>query len=179
MLRHKKFFITILCLTLFSSVFLLSSCSNKNSVDHEKNVDFPLDNKGYPQNDVVIINGGPHQINLKENSHIAFKANTEIEVKLGEDKNEVEITLPQYLPINTWSVSEENFINLNSYSKTIYPVKDENMLEGISSTVQKFNIEVAEGQTTELFFKWANINESNKLFKDKNEDYLLKIVVSY
>ena len=34
-------------------------------------------------------------------------------------------------------------------------------------------------ETTEILLKWANINEVDKLFKDKKEDYLLKISVSY
>lgn len=86
--------------------------------------------------------------------------------------------LPQYLPINTWSIEEENFINLNAYEKIKYPVKEENMLEGVSASVQKFNIQVAEGDTREIFFKWTNVNEANKLFKDEQEDYLLKIVIT-
>lgn len=52
------------------------------------------------------------------------------------------------------------------------------MIEGISPFVLKFNIEVSDSETTELVFKWANINEANKSFEDKNEDYLLKIVIT-
>lgn len=47
-----------------------------------------------------------------------------MEVKIGEEGDTVEMILPQYLPINTWSI------------------------------------------------------EANKLFKDKQEDYLLKIVIT-
>mgnify|MGYP000105725121 FL=1 len=53
------------------------------------------------------------------------------------------------------------------------------MIEGISTAVQKFKIQVSTDETTEILLKWANINEVDKLFKDKKEDYLLKISVSY
>lgn len=100
-----------------------------------------------------------------------------MEVKIGEEGDAVEMILPQYLSINIWSIEEENFIKLNAYEKITYPVKDENMLEGVSVSVQKFNMQVTEGETREILFKWANVNEANKLFKDKQEDYLLKIVI--
>ena len=53
------------------------------------------------------------------------------------------------------------------------------MMEGRSAEVQRFKIQVAMDETTEILLKWSNINEEDKLFKDKKEDYLLKIVVSY
>ena len=73
---------------------------------------------------------------------------------------------------------EKNYINLKSYEKLEYPIKKDNMIEGISPFVLKFNIEVSDSETTELVFKWANINEANKSFEDKNEDYLLKIAIT-
>lgn len=51
------------------------------------------------------------------------------------------------------------------------------MLEGISPNVQNFKIQLPEGEGTDLVFKWANVNEADKSFKDKQEDYLLKIIL--
>lgn len=92
---------------LFLSVFILSSCNNKNTDTHEKSVDFPLDDKDYPQNNVVIINGNTYSINLKNNSNENSKVNTKIELKLSDDKKDIEIILPQYLPINSWFFDEK------------------------------------------------------------------------
>lgn len=177
MIKQKRFLIIMISL-LFLSVFILSSCNNKNTDTHEKSVDFPLDDKGYPQNNVVIINGNTYSIDLKNNSNENSKTKTKIELNLSDDKKDIEIILPQYLPINSWFFDEKNYINLKTYEKLEYPIKKDNMIEGISPFVLKFNIEVSDSETTELVFKWANINEANKSFEDKNEDYLLKIAIT-
>lgn len=101
---------------------------------------------------------------------------SEIEVKRDKGREDLEISLPQYLPINTWSLEEGDYLDLTSYNKIAYPIKKENMLEGISPNVQNFKIQLLEGGT-DLVFKWANVNEADKPFKDKQEDYLLKIIL--
>ena len=93
-----------------------------------------------------------------------------------EESDVVDIVVPQYLPINIWSVDEKNILNLISYSRVDCSIKDKDMVEGISNSVQKFKFQVTQGET--IFLKWSNINEIEKPFKDKNEDYLLKVVVS-
>ena len=104
---------------------------------------------------------------------------SEIEVKMDQDSDIVEIVLPQRLPINYWSLDEKEYMNLISYNMIDFPIKNENMLEGPSAAIQKFVICVAKDESTEILLKWSNINEIDKLFKDKKEDYLLKIKVSY
>lgn len=178
MLWQKKILKNSFCSLLILSVLFLSSCCNKNTVISEQSVDFPLDDKGYPQNNVVIINEKPYSIDLTGKSHTASKVDSEIEAHIAKESDVVEITLPQYLPINSWSIEEKYCINLISYSKIECPVKDENMLEGVSPVVQKYKIQVIKGEKTEIFFKWANIYEADNPFKDKNEDYLLKIIVT-
>lgn len=98
---------------------------------------------------------------------------------MDEDSEIVEIVLPQYLPINYWSLDENEYLNLVSYNKVDFPIKDENMLEGPSRAVQKFELNLARGETSEILLKWANVDEIDKSFKDKKEDYLLKIKVTY
>lgn len=124
----------------------------------------------------VCIRGS---IDIVGHSHIDSKVDYEIEIKMEKKSNIVEIVLPQYLPINNWSIEEKEYVNLISYNKTDFPIKDGDMIEGISTAVQKFKIQVSTDETTEILLKWANINEVDKLFKDKKEDYLLKISVSY
>lgn len=175
---REKMLITTLCLLITLSLFLLSSCTNKQSLTSEKSIDFPLDSNGYPKNDVVIVNGKPYPINLKDYPHEASEFDAKIKIKMQEDTDNVEIILPQYLPINYWSIDESNFLNLNSYVKTICPIKEKHLLEGVSPAVQQFNIQVPEKEISEIYLKWTNINEADKSFTDKDEDYLLKIVIS-
>ena len=173
-LSFKKILTILIGSFLLSVMFLLTSCS-KEPVAENKEVEFPLDDKGYPQNNLAMINGKSYPIDLVGESHMG----SEIEVKMDQDSDIVEIVLPQYLPINYWSLDEKENLNLVSYSMIDFPIKNENMLEGPSPAVQRFVLNVARGETSEILLKWSNVDESDKLFKDKKEDYLLKIVVSY
>lgn len=151
-------------------MLLLSGC--RGAENKTTKTDFPLDEKGYPKNDVVIVNGKSYPIEIAKSS----KENSEVVIKLEEESDVVDLVVPQYLPINIWSVDEKNILNLISYSKIDFKIEDKDMLEGISNSLQKFQFQVTQGET--IFLKWSNINEIEKPFKDKNEDYLLKIVVS-
>lgn len=173
-LSFKKILTILIGSFLLSVMFLLTSCS-KEPVAENKEVEFPLDDKGYPQNNLAMINGKSYPIDLVGESH----SSSEIEVKMDQDSDIVEIVLPQRLPINYWSLDEKENLNLVSYSMIDFPIKNENMLEGPSPAVQKFVLNVAREETSEILLKWANVDEVDKLFKDKKEDYLLKIKVSY
>lgn len=173
MASYKKTLLSKLFPVLVLAVFLLSSCGSKNIPASRKDLDFPLDDKGYPKNNLLLVNGKTYPMDLVGGVHTG----SEIEVKIDKGREDLEISLPQYLPINTWSLEEGTYLDLTSYSKIAYPIKKENMLEGISPNVQNFKIQLPEGEETELVFKWANVNEADKLFKDKQEDYLLKIIL--
>ena len=173
-LKCKKVLSILLCAFLMSFMFLLASCS-KEPVAENKEIDFPLDDKGYPQNDLVMINNKTYPLDLVGESHI----NSEIEIKMDQDIDTIEIIIPQYLPINYWYLDEKEYLNLVSYSIVDFPIKNENMLEGPSASVQKFVFNVARGEASEILLKWSNVDDVDKLFKDKKSDYLLKIRVSY
>lgn len=166
----KKNLLTLSCIFLIPIMLLLSGCSGAENKTTK--TDFPLDEKGYPKNDMVLINDKSYPIEIAKNSNREI----EVAIKIDKDKDEVEVIVPQYLPINIWSVDEKNILNLISYSRVDCPIKDKDMIEGISNSVQKFQFQVTQGET--IFLKWSNVNEIEKTFKDKNEDYLLKIVVS-
>lgn len=170
----KKLISSLLFVFLISGMFLLVGCE-KESVSENKEIEFPLDDKGYPQKDVVMINDKTYPLELVGESH----SSSEIEVKIDKDSENLEIVLPQRLPINYWSLDEKENLNLVSYSMIDFPIKNENMLEGPSPAVQKFVLNVAREETSEILLKWANVDEVDKLFKDKKEDYLLKIKVIY
>ncbi|MEQ0487917.1 hypothetical protein ABLW17_02475 [Anaerococcus murdochii] len=173
-LSFKKVLTILIGSFLLFVMFLLTSCS-KEPVSDDKEMEFPLDDKGYPQNNLVMINNKTYPLDLVGESNMG----SEIEVKMDQDSDIVEIVLPQRLPINYWSLDEEEYLNLLSYSRIDFPIKNENMLEGPSSAVQKFVLNVAREETSEILLKWANVDEVDKLFKDKKADYLLKIKVSY
>lgn len=167
----KKNILTLSCIFLIPIILLLSGCSGAENKTTK--TDFPLDEKGYPKNDVVLINDKSYPIEIAKNSN----RETEVAIKIDKDKDEVEIVVPQYLPINIWSVDEKNILNLTSYSKIDFKIEDKDMVEGISNSVQSFKLQVPQGEKT-ILLKWSNVNEIEKIFKDKNEDYLLKVVVS-
>ena len=175
-LRYKKFLRILFCTFLLSGVFFLTSCNKKPApVKDDKEMEFPLDDKGYPKNNVVMINNKAYPLDFVGESHM----DSEIEIKMDGDSDLVEIVLPQYIPINYWYLDEKEYLNLVSYSIVDFPIKNENMLEGPSASVQKFVFNVARGEASEILLKWANVDEIDKSFKDKKADYLLKIKVSY
>lgn len=167
----KKNILTLSCIFLIPIMLLLSGC--RGAENKTTKTDFPLDEKGYPKNDVVLINDKSYPIEIANSS----KGNSEVVIKLEEESDVVDLVVPQYLPINIWSVDEKNILNLILYSKIDFKIEDKDMLEGISNSVQKFQFQVPQGETT-ILLKWSNVNEIEKTFKDKNEDYLLKVVVS-
>lgn len=122
-----------------------------------------------------MINGKSYPIDFVGQSQME----SEIEVKMDGDRDFVEITLPQGPLINYWCLDEKEYMDLLSYSRIDFPIKDENMVEGPSAAVQKFEINVARGENSEILVKWANVDDMDKLFKDKKEDHLLRIKVTY
>lgn len=173
-LSFKRVLTILLGAILLSFMFILTSCS-KESAQNNKKMEFPLDDKGYPKNNIVMINGKAYPLDFAGESH----RGSEIEIKMDEDRDLVELILPQYLPINYWSLDEKEYLNLISYNKIDFPIKDENIVEGPSRAVQKFVLNLASGESSEILLKWANVDEVDKLFKDKKEDYVLKIKVTY
>ena len=70
-------------------------------------------------------------------------------------------------------------MNLISYSRFDFSIKDEIMVVGQSRALQKFVLSLLRGETSEILLKWSNVNEIDKSFMDKKADYNLKIKVSY
>lgn len=124
---------------------------------------FPRDELGYPKHDVIIINDATYS--LKDLS------NHKVNIKINNDKENIEVLLPQYLPIYTWSIEESENINLINYNKITYNIVD--IKEGVSPDIQRFEFNIESNQS--VLFKWSNINELGKSFKEKNEEILLEL----
>lgn len=175
-MKKYKVVLTILIFVFtISLTFLLVGCNEKLLMEEKVDVEFPVDENGYPKNNIVLINNKSYPIQLVGDS----QSNSEIKIKIEKKSDIVDIVLPRYLPINSWSIEEREYMSLISYNRINFPIKDKNMSEGISSEIQRFKINVQMDENTEILFKWSNINEIDKLFNDKKEDYLLKIVISY
>lgn len=96
-LTHKKVLRILFYAILVSSMFMLADCEKEFVSERAKNeVEFPLDEKGYPKNDLVMINNKSYPIDLVGESHMG----SEIEIKMDQDSDLLEIVLPQRLPIN-------------------------------------------------------------------------------
>lgn len=172
----KKVLSIFFCAILVSFMFLITGCEKESvSQKEEYEIEFPLDDKGYPKNNLAIINNKSYPLDLVGESNM----DSEIEIKMDHDSDLLEIILPQYLPISFWSIYEKEYLNLISYSRFDFSIKDEIMAEGQSRALQKFVLSLLKGETSEILLKWSNVNEIDKLFMDKKADYNLKIKVSY
>lgn len=175
----KKVLAVLVCVFTIPVMLFLGGCHERSALEEKKEIEFPVNERGYPQNNIVIINDTSYPIDIVGHSHIDSKVDSEIEIKMEKKSNIVEIVLPQYLPINNWSIEEKEYVNLISYNKTDFPIKMGYDWRNINSGYKNLKFKSSTDETTEILLKWANINEVDKLFKDKKEDYLLKISVSY
>ncbi len=138
-----------------------------------------MDEKGYPQDNVVIINGRVHNLDKIKNALASSHVESEIDLEMGEkSENVVEVTLPQLTPICLWSIEMKDYIDLVSYSNDTIKIEDKNKLEGPSPNLQTFRFKVYKENDVTVSFKWSNINEIEKSFNDKEAYYLLKLKIS-
>ena len=172
----KKVLSIFFCAILVFFMFLITGCEKESVLQKEEyEIEFPLDDKGYPKNNLATINNKSYPLDLVGESH----RDSEIEIKMDQDSDLLEIIFPQYFPINYWSLDEKEYLNLISYSRFDFSIKDEIMVVGQSRALQKFVLSLLRGETSEILLKWSNVDEIDKSFMDKKADYNLKIKVSY
>ena len=58
----KKNLLTLICIFLIPTMLLFTACSGAENKTTK--TDFPLDEKGYPKNDVVLINDKSYPIEI-------------------------------------------------------------------------------------------------------------------
>lgn len=172
----KKVLSIFFCAILVFFMFLITGCEKESVLQKEEyEIEFPLDDKEYPKNNLVMFNNKSYPLDLVGESN----TDSEIEIKMDHDSDLLEIIFPQYFPINYWSLDEKEYLNLISYSRFDFSIKDEIMAEGQSRALQKFVLSLLKGETSEILLKWSNVDEIDKSFMDKKADYNLKIKVSY
>lgn len=172
----KKVLSIFFCAILVFFMFLITGCEKESVLQKEEyEIEFPLDDKEYPKNNLVMFNNKSYPLDLVGESH----RDSEIEIKMDHDSDLLEIIFPQYFPINYWSLDEKEYLNLISYSRFDFSIKDEIMVVGQSRALQKFVLSLLRGETSEILLKWSNVDEIDKSFMDKKADYNLKIKVSY
>ncbi|EFE27711.1 hypothetical protein HMPREF0389_01342 [Filifactor alocis ATCC 35896] len=172
---YKKISIALL---MISMIILFVACRNHVKLNNKEEVFFPKGDNGYPQNNIVMINGKQYLLKHIEsamnNSHVIH----EIDLELSEEtEGMVEVILPQNIPINFWSIGVNEEIDFISYHKIDYPIEDKDIVEGVSATLQKFCFIVPLEKDTSISFKWSNVNEIEKSFNDRDENYLFKIKI--
>lgn len=140
----KKVLSMFFCAILVSFMFLITGCEKESVLQKEEyEIEFPLDDKEYPKNNLVMFNNKSYPLDLVGESN----TDSEIEIKMDQDSDLHEIILPQYLPINFWSIYEKEYLNLISYSRFDFSIKDEIMVEGQSRALQKFVLSLLRGET--------------------------------
>ena len=179
MFYFNKYFKVLKYLPVFFLMLsLVVACEGQSNLGmKDAGIDFPKDEKGYPKNDIVMINGKSYAINIAKSLDEKVEKEHEMEIDLKGKDNIVDVALPQWSVINYWNIEES--LSLISNSIIEFPIYDKDMLEGASNRVQRFKIKVADDEKTTLIFKWSNVNEIGKAFKDKKADYILKITVSH
>lgn len=169
-----------LCIGVMLAVFLVGcNKTNKINTETEVMVDFPKNDDEYPKNDIVLINGEVHKLKDIEKAYGDVKISGEIEIRLKKENHRLEVVLPQRDNIHLWDVGLKEHIDLISYSKNYIPIENEKIKDGESATIQKFVFEVPSDDNINILFKWSNVNDIEKSFKEKEENYLLKIKVSH
>ncbi|EJP23070.1 hypothetical protein HMPREF1142_1145 [Peptostreptococcaceae bacterium AS15] len=165
-------------LAFFLVLSLVVACdSPTNSGGKDADIDFPKAERGYPKSDIVRINGQSYAINIAKSLDEKVEKEHKMEIELRGKDDIVDVALPQWSVINYWSMEES--LSLISNNVIEFPIDTKDMLEGISNRVQRFIIKVADDEKTTLIFKWSNVNEMGKAFKDKKAEYILKISVSH
>lgn len=156
---------------------MISGCGNhmEKSDEFFSITDFPRDSQGYPESHAVIINGSEYALKDLSGAHTENNVDQEIELQDLKEGDQIEVILPQYLPGFLWSIEEKETLDFTDYEKKELSVQQ--AVEGQSDVVQKFTFTVA-GDTS-ILFKWSNVNECGKSFADKEEEYLLKISLSW
>lgn len=78
-MKKYKVVLTILIFVFtISLTFLLVGCNEKLLMEEKVDVEFPVDENGYPKNNIVLINNKSYPIQLVGDS----QSNSEIKIKI-------------------------------------------------------------------------------------------------
>ena len=106
---------------MISMIILFLACRNHIKLNNKEEVFFPKGDYGYPQNNIVMINGTQYPLkNIEKatsNSHLIHKIDLELSEKT---EGMVEVILPQNNSINFWSIGVNEEIDFISCHKIDY-----------------------------------------------------------
>lgn len=90
---------------MISMIILFVACWNYVNLNNKEEVFVPKGDYGYPQNNIVMINGTQYPLkhikNATSNSHVIYELDLELSV---ETEGMVDVILPQNNIINFWSI---------------------------------------------------------------------------
>ena len=126
---YKKISIALL---MISMIILFVACRNHVKLNNKEEVFFPKGDNGYPQNNIVMINGKQYLLKHIEtatnNSHVIHEIDLELS---DETEGMVEVILPQNNPINFWSIEMNEEIDFISYHKIEFDIEDKDMIHAV------------------------------------------------
>lgn len=127
----------------------------------EKKVTFPVDETGYPKEDILVVDG----------QEIPFKPGEENEIMLATDMVEdncLEILLPEGETYRKWCILEDVEMCFRGYEvvKISVDIDEEQRLEGKATEIDRFLLELDMMQTPQLEFKCVELDECNKGFAE-------------
>jgi len=164
---------------LATSLIFFSGCEKSKSfqfADHGL-PDFPISEDGYPQSDVLMIDGNIYSFEHTDGVQLDTSTQQRIEYKLSGSDNYIEVILPRRIPAFKWYLKEDEEVELVAYELFSLPIADEDIKDGPSSAVQRFYVLFNSDKQTTIQFKWSNVNENDKAFAEKEAAYSLFIVL--
>lgn len=61
---YKKVFVILICVVTIPTIFLLVGCNGKSALEEKMDIEFPMNEKGYPQSNIVMINNKSYPIEI-------------------------------------------------------------------------------------------------------------------
>ncbi len=170
----KKVLAVIICLC-----FVFAGCTEKGG-DLAFPIDFSIENfptkeYGYPENDVMLINGEIYELSPEFDEDEILRES--VEIKLDKDCERLEIALLRFGDAGFW-VTEQRILSHTTEEIIIDPnIPDEEKLIGSSNEVQKFVIDTSDIKGKNVIFKSCFWENRTKPYSEIEAEYLLEIKI--
>ena len=128
--------------------------------------DFPVDSQGYPEDNIILINGEEYSIDVEYNTDPEKTPEpTVIEIKR-QEKIKIVVADHDFYP-SDWCIEETEGITATTYTSSYSENKSDDMPDGASGGLRIFEI-TAEKDAKEiiLMHKSYSLNEENKQTED-------------
>lgn len=159
----------LIALSFFAILLTMIGCS-----DRQKESSFPKDNCGYPQKNIMVINGKEEVLPGFTDILMGEKFTHRVTAKKQKD-GFVTVMVPKASAINQWCIEESEDVKVIMYKTESLLENAKEKIEGASDEIQMFKFSSETNHVVKL--KWVNINQIGKAFSEKEENYLLEIEI--